>query len=490
MLIFFICIALLVLAYKFYSPFVERQAGIDPKAKTPQAKFEDGVDYVPVHPAKAFLIQFLNVAGVGPIFGPILGALYGPIALVWIVLGNIIGGAVHDYFSGVLSIKEDGKSLPEIAGHYFNIYFKGVMLLFTAMLLFFVGVVFIMSPAGLLSNLDYFKDTIFGNNTFWVLVILAYYFLATMLPIDKIITKLYPAFGLLMIVMTVSIAVALMLNAPQLPEMGDVFAYFDHSHYNNELLEPNPDGLPVWPLLFVTITCGAISGFHSTQAPIMARCLTNEKYVRPVYYGAMVAEGIVACVWATAGIAAFPGGYVELKSLLDQGGPGLVVNQVATTYLGVMGGIMAIVAVAIFPITSGDTAFRSLRLTIIDAFHIPQSMRNRLLVAVPILTIAYFMTKIDFSLIWRYFAFSNMLLSTSVLWLATKYLFDRGTFHWIVSLPAIGGTSVTVSYIMTAGIGLGLPQPLSQPVGIAVGVICLVVLIIAHNRRKPVADVN
>lgn len=488
MLIFFICIALLVLAYKFYSPFVERQAGIDPKALTPQAKFEDGVDYVPVHPAKAFLIQFLNIAGIGPIFGPILGALYGPIALVWIVLGNIIGGAVHDYFSGVLSIKEDGKSLPEIAGHYFNIYFKGVMLLFTAMLLFFVGVVFIMSPAGLLSNLDFFKDTIFSNNTFWVLVILAYYFFATMLPIDKIITKLYPAFGLLMIVMTTSIAVALLLNAPQLPEIGDIFAYFDHSHYNNDLLAPNPDGLPVWPLLFVTITCGAISGFHSTQAPIMARCLTNEKYVRPVYYGAMVAEGVVACVWAIAGIAAFPGGYVELKAILDQGGPGLIVNQVATSYLGVFGGVMAILAVAVFPITSGDTAFRSLRLTIIDAFNIPQSMRNRLFVAVPILTIAYFMTKIDFTLIWRYFAFSNMLLSTSVLWLATKYLFDRGTFHWIVSLPAIGGTSVTVSYIMTAGIGFGLPQPLSQPVGIAVGVICLVALIIVHNRRKPLAE--
>lgn len=484
MLIFFICIALLILAYKFYSPFVERQAGIDPNAETPQSRFNDGVDYVEVHPAKAFLIQFLNVAGVGPIFGPILGALYGPVALVWIVLGNIIGGAVHDYFSGVLSIKEDGKSLPEIAGHYFNIYFKGVMLLFTAMLLFFVGVVFIMSPAGLLSNLDFFKDTIFANNTFWVLLILGYYFLATLLPIDKIITKLYPFFGLLMIVMTVSIAVALLFNAPQLPEMGDIFAYFDHSHYNNDLLAPNPDGLPVWPLLFVTITCGAISGFHSTQAPIMARCLTNEKYVRPVYYGAMVSEGIVACVWAMAGIAAFPGGYVELKSILDAGGPGLVVNQVASTYLGVAGGIMAIIAVAVFPITSGDTAFRSLRLTIIDAFKIPQSIRNRLLVALPILVIAYFMTKIDFSLIWRYFAFSNMLLSTSVLWLATKYLFDRGTIHWIVSLPATVGTSVTVSYIATAGIGLGLEQSLSQPIGIAAGVISLVGIIIADRRRK------
>lgn len=484
MLIFFICIGLLLLAYKFYSPFVERQAGIDPNAKTPQSRFNDGVDYVEVHPVKAFLIQFLNVAGVGPIFGPILGALYGPVALVWIVLGNIIGGAVHDYFSGVLSIKEDGKSLPEIAGHYFNIYFKAIMLIFTAMLLFFVGVVFIMSPAGLLSNLDFFKDTIFAENTFWVLVILGYYFLATLLPIDKIITKLYPFFGLLMIVMTVSIAVALLFSAPQLPEMGDIFAYFDHSHYNNDLLAPNPDGLPVWPLLFVTITCGAISGFHSTQAPIMARCLTNEKYVRPVYYGAMMSEGIVACVWAMAGIAAFPGGYVELKSILDAGGPGLVVNQVATTYLGVAGGIMAIIAVAVFPITSGDTAFRSLRLTIIDAFKIPQSIRNRLFVAVPILVIAYFMTKIDFSLVWRYFAFSNMLLSTSVLWLATKYLFDRGTIHWIVSLPATVGTSVTVSYIATAGIGLGLEQSLSQPIGIAAGVISLVGIIIADRRRK------
>lgn len=484
MLIFLICIALLVLAYKLYSPFVEKQAGIDPNLPTPQKRFDDGVDYVPVHPVKAFLIQFLNVAGVGPIFGPILGALYGPIALVWIVLGNILGGAVHDYFSGVMSIKEDGKSLPEIAGHYFNIYFKAAMLLFTAMLLFFVGVVFIMSPAGLLSNLDYFKDTIFANNTFWVVAILCYYFFATLLPIDKIITKLYPFFGALMIVMTTSIAVALLINAPQLPEFGDIFAYFDHSHYNNDLLEPNPDGLPVWPLLFVTITCGAISGFHSTQAPIMARCLTNEKYVRPVYYGAMVAEGIVACVWATAGIAAFPGGYVELKEILAQGGPGMVVNQVATTYLGVAGGIMAIIAVAVFPITSGDTAFRSLRLTIIDAFKIPQSISNRLLVAVPVLIIAYFMTKIDFTLIWRYFAFSNMLLSTSVLWLATKYLFDRGTIHWIVSIPAIIGTCVTVSYIMTAGIGFGLPQELSQPVGIAVGVIAFIGLLIAHNKRK------
>lgn len=485
MIVFFICIALLLLAYKYYSPFVERQAGIDPQAQTPAHKFEDGVDYVPIHPVKAYLIQFLNIAGVGPIFGPILGALYGPVALVWIVLGNIIGGAVHDYFSGVLSIKENGKSMPEIAGHYFNGYFKAVMLVFTAMLLFFVGVVFIMSPAGLLSNLTFFEGTILGENLFWVWAILIYYFLATLLPIDKIITKLYPVFGLLMVVMTLAIAVALLIKAPQLQQMSGLFAYFDHSHYHNELLEPNPDGLPIWPLLFVTITCGAISGFHSTQSPIIARCLTNEKYCRPVFYGGMVSEGLVACVWALAGIAAFPGGYAELKAMLDLGGPGLVVNHVSTTYLGVIGGIMAILAVAIFPITSGDTAFRSLRLTIIDAFHIPQSIRNRLLVALPILTVAYFMTKIDFTLIWRYFAFSNMLLSTSVLWLATKYLLDRGTFHWIVSLPAIVGTSVTVSYIATASIGLGFPEAYSQPIGIAVGVLALIWLIVIDRRHKP-----
>ncbi|MDO6559213.1 carbon starvation CstA family protein [Paraglaciecola chathamensis] len=486
MIIFFICITLLILGYKFYSPFVEKQAGIDPTVSTPQTRFNEGVDYVPIHPVRAFLIQFLNIAGVGPIFGPILGALYGPVALVWIVIGNVLGGAVHDYFSGVMSIKEDGKSLPEIAGHYYNIVFKGFMLIFTAMLLFFVGVVFIMSPAGLLSNLDSFQGTMLADNTFWVLVILGYYFLATLLPIDKIITKFYPIFGLLMIVMTSMIAIALLIDAPHLPMAGDFLAYFeaDHAH---DFLAPNPDGLPTWPLLFITITCGAISGFHSTQAPIIARCLTNEKYVRPVYYGAMMCEGIVACVWALAGIAAFPEGYGQLKGMLDAGGPGLVVNHVANTYLGVLGGIMAIVAVAVFPITSGDTAFRSLRLTLVDAFSIPQSIRNRLLLAVPILTIAYFMTKLDFTVIWRYFAFSNMLLSTSVLWLATKYLFDRGTFHWIASIPAVIASGVTISYIMTAAIGFNLSADLGKPIGAVVVVVGLVLLVLAHNKHKQIA---
>ncbi len=486
MLTFLICLAILALAYKFYSPFVVKQACLDENAQTPVHRFEDGVDYVQVSPVKAFLIQFLNIAGVGPIFGPILGALYGPVALVWIVIGNIVGGSVHDFFSGVLSIKEDGKSLPEIAGHYFNIYFKGVMLIFTAMLLFFVGVVFIMSPAGLISNLDVFQNTMFSNNTFWVLVILAYYLLATLLPIDKIITKFYPAFGFLMVVMTISTAISLLFNAPNLPsitDFGSIFSYLDHSsHLGHELLNRAPGQPPVWPLLFVTITCGAISGFHSTQAPIIARCLTNEKYARPVFYGAMLAEGVVACVWALAGIAAFPGGYVELKAVIAQGGPGLVVKQISSTYLGTVGGVMAVLAVAIFPITSGDTAFRSLRLTIIDAFKISQSMKNRLLISIPILTIAYFMTKIDFSLIWRYFAFSNMLLSTSVLWVAAKYLFNKKTVHWIVSLPAAVGTAVTVSYIMTAKIGFNMSESAGQPIGIAVGIICLIGLIIAHKK--------
>lgn len=483
MLIFFISLAVLLLGYKFYSPFVEKQAGIDPKAATPQQRLNDGVDYVAVSPFKAFLIQFLNVAGVGPIFGPILGALYGPVALVWIVIGNVIGGAVHDYFSGVMSLKEDGKSLPEIAGHYYNVIFKGFMLVFTAMLLFFVGVVFIMSPAGLLSNLSYFEGTFLAGNAFWVLVILGYYFLATLLPINKIITKLYPAFGLLMIVMTTLIAVMILAEAPHLPQVSDIFAYFSHDHHSHDFLEPNPDGLPVWPLLFLTITCGAISGFHSTQSPMIARCLTNEKYARPVFYGAMMCEGIVACVWALAGIAAFPGGYVELKAMIAQGGPGLVVNHIATSYLGIFGGVMAILAVAIFPITSGDTAFRSLRLTVMDAFSISQTTRNRLLLAVPILGVAYLMTYLDFSLIWRYFAFSNMLLSTSVLWLATKYLLDRGTFHWIASIPAVIGTAITVAYIATAAIGFNLPMDYSKPIGAVVAVLCLVGLVVAHKKR-------
>lgn len=482
MLIFFASLAILILGYRFYSPFVEKQAGIDSHAITPQQRLHDGVDYVAISPIKAFLIQFLNIAGIGPIFGPILGALYGPIALIWIVIGNVLGGAVHDYFSGVMSLKENGKSLPEIAGHYYNVVFKGLMLVFTCMLLFFVGVVFIMSPAGLLSNLPYFEGTFLAGNTFWVLAILSYYFLATLLPIDKIITKLYPLFGLLMIVMTSLIAVALMWDAPHLPQVGNIFAYFD-GHHAHELLSPNPDGLPVWPLLFLTITCGAISGFHSTQSPMIARCLTNEKYARPAFYGAMMCEGIVACVWAMAGIAAFPGGYAELKGILDMGGPGLVVSQIATGYLGAFGGVMAILAVAIFPITSGDTAFRSLRLTITDAFSITQSALRRLALAAPLLGIAYFMTLLDFSLIWRYFAFSNMLLSTSVLWLASKYLLDRGTFHWVASIPAVIGTAITVSYIATAGIGLNVSANYSQPIGITVALCCFVGLIIHHRRH-------
>jgi len=361
------------------------------------------------------------------------------------------------------------------------------MLIFTAMLLFFVGVVFVMSPAGLLSNLDFFQDTIFSNNRVWIVVILGYYFLATLLPIDKIITKFYPIFGLLMVIMTVSVAASLLIYAPQLPEIENIFSFLSHTHLSDELLNRGANEPPIWPLLFVTITCGAVSGFHSTQAPIIARCLTNEKFVRPVYYGAMLSEGVVACVWALAGIAAFPDGYAELKSVLAQGGPGLVVNQVATTYLGAFGGIIAIIAVAVFPITSGDTSFRSLRLTIIDAFNIPQSVRNRLLVSIPILIVAYFMTLVDFSVIWRYFAFSNMLLSTSVLWLATKYLFDRKALHWIVSLPATVGTAVTVSYIVTADIGINLPESAGYPAGIIVAILCLAGLGVAHKKAYAIS---
>lgn len=482
MALFLICVALLIASYWFYSPFVEKQAGINSCAQTPQQRFNDGIDYVAIHPVKAFLIQFLNVAGIGPIFGPILGALYGPVALLWIVLGNILGGAVHDYFSGVLSIKENGKSLPEIAKHYFNHYAKVLMLIFTAMLLFFVGVVFILGPAGLLSNIDAFQGSWLANNQFWILTILGYYFLATLLPIDKIITKIYPLFGLLMIIMTISIATALLINAPALPELGSLKNAFSHDHFI--LLNNHPEHLPIWPLLFVTITCGAISGFHSTQAPIMARCLSNEKYVRPVYYGAMVSEGLVASVWALAGMAAFPGGYQQLADILALGGPALVVKEVASSYLGTFGSIVAIIAVAIFPITSGDTAFRSLRLTLVDAFNIPQGLLNRVLLATPILLIAYAMTFVEFSLIWRYFAFSNMLLSTSVLWLASRYIFINGKFHWLASLPALVGTAISLSYILQQDIGFSLTPTVAQAITAGVCLLAFFGLVAASIKQK------
>ncbi|HYE11310.1 MAG TPA: carbon starvation CstA family protein, partial [Patescibacteria group bacterium] len=346
MVSFFLSIAALLVGYFVYSKIVDKAFGADENIKTPAVRLEDGVDFVPMPVWKIFLIQFLNIAGLGPIFGAIAGALWGPVAFLWIVLGSIFAGGVHDYFSGMLSVRHDGASIPEVVGKYLGSGFKNFMRGFSVIVLVLVGVVFLTGPAGLLAGLTPKQF----DKTFWVYVIFAYYILATMLPIDKLIGKIYPIFGLCLIIMAVGVSGGIIFGGYHIPEI--------------TLANLHPKALPIWPLMFVTIACGAISGFHSTQSPMMARCIASEKQGRSIFYGAMIAEGVVALIWAAAAIAFF-GNTGELAAQMGaNGGQGWVVSTISNTLLGKVGGALAILGVIACPVTSGDTAFRSARLTI------------------------------------------------------------------------------------------------------------------------------
>ncbi|OED43754.1 carbon starvation protein CstA [Endozoicomonas sp. (ex Bugula neritina AB1)] len=448
---FLVSIVTLIVGYFIYGRIVERAFGADSGRKTPAYTMQDGVDYVPLPWYKIFLIQFLNIAGLGPIFGAIMGALFGPAAFLWIVLGCIFAGATHDYFSGMLSVRHEGKSIPEIVGHYLGENARKVMRVFSVILLLLVGVVFMMGPAGLLANLGF--EGFFAQSSVWLGIILCYYMLATVLPVDKIISKLYPLFGAVLLIMAFGVAGALIINDMPIPEIGDAVTH--------------PRGLSIWPMLFVTIACGAISGFHATQSPLMARCLPDEKYGRPVFFGAMIAEGIVALIWAAAAMTFFPEGVDGLNATLGQGGAGLVVKEVSVGLMGTFGGMLAVLGVIACPITSGDTAFRSVRLIIADALKINQTnSANRLKVAIPLFTAGFALTFIDFNIIWRYFAFSNQSLATIVLWAAAAYMVSINKSHWLASAPATFMTAVCVTYIMMAPEGFSLSSNIAYPVGI------------------------
>lgn len=451
MITFFSAIILLILGYVVYGAFVEKVFGINEKAQTPATEKEDGVDYVPMEWKRIFLIQFLNIAGLGPIFGAVAGALWGPVAFLWIVFGCIFAGAVHDYFSGMLSIRHSGASISEIVGIYLGSGVKQVMRVFSVVLLILVGTVFMSGPAGLLSNL-----TGMGLQT-WIGIIIVYYFLATILPVDKIIGKIYPLFGAALLIMAVGIAGGLIFKGYQIPEIT-----FQNLH---------PRGLPIWPLLFITIACGAISGFHATQSPMMARCVTNEKYGRRVFYGTMIAEGIIALIWAAAAMTFFGG----TEGLAAAGAPAVVVNTISTELLGVVGGILAMLGVIACPITSGDTAFRSARLTIADSLGIEQkSIGKRLILAIPLFIIGFTLTRIDFTIIWRYFAWSNQTLAMMVLWASAAYLSVNNKLHWIATVPATFMTAVSVTYILQAPEGFSLATNISYPIGLGVALAALV----------------
>lgn len=449
MIIFFASVAALIVGYLVYGAFIDRIFGADVHRKTPAESMPDGVDYLKLPPWKIFLIQLLNIAGLGPIFGPILGALYGPVALIWIVLGAIFAGAVHDYFSGMLSLRYNGQSVPDVVGHNLGPVFKQIMRGFSVMLLLLVGVVFFLGPAELLKNLTGINVKVL------IAIILAYYFLATILPIDKIIGSVYPIFGAVLIFMAVGLMTMLIAKG--------------YDFYPQRALEnANPQQLPLWPLMFITIACGAVSGFHATQSPLMARCLPNEQYGRPVFYGSMIAEGIIALIWCTLAISFFHTPEM-LNKVLGEGGPGLVVNQVSTTLLGPFGGVLAIIGVVLLPITSGDTAFRSARLIIADTFKLSQVQAlKRLLIAVPLFGVGFVISLSDFGLIWRYFGWANQTLATVVLWAAAMYLLKKGKLHWVASIPATFMTVVVATFLANSGIGFGLPMNVSTSIGLGV----------------------
>jgi len=454
MLLFFGSVAALVLGYFVYGKLVERLFVIEPDRPTPALTMADGVDYVAMKPWRIFLIQLLNIAGLGPIFGPILGALYGPAALLWIVLGTLIAGGVHDYFSGMLSLRNRGASVPEVIGRELGTGVKQFMRGFSIVVLLLVGVVFVLGPAKLLTTLS-------GMPTpYWVAIIFAYYFLATVLPIDQIIGRLYPIFGAVLLFMAVGLTTAIFWQGY------DVFPRLT-------LENLHPTSLPMWPLMFITIACGAISGFHSTQSPLMARCMTDERHGRAIFYGAMVGEGIIALIWAMLGMS-FYKSPEELNAVLANGGPATVVNAVSIGLLGTFGGALAIVGVVVLPITSGDTAFRAARLIIADFLKYSQkAIMPRLYIAVPLFVVGFLISKSNFDVLWRYFGWANQTLAMLVLWASAAYMIKRGKAHWIATLPAAFMTTVSVAYIANAKIGFGLEVPLATGLGLAATVLAL-----------------
>lgn len=481
---FVVSLVALVAGYFIYGRVVEKVFGVDSSRKTPAITKADGVDYIPMPAWKVYMIQFLNIAGTGPIFGAIMGAKFGPSAYLWIVFGCIFAGAVHDYMTGMLSIRNNGAGLPDLVGEYLGKGTKTFILAFSIIVLMLVGTVFVFSPALILGDIagDGSKIAIMA----WVGVIFLYYLLATLMPIDKIIGRIYPVFSFALLFMAVALMVCLFVKWPALPEIWDGLGNLGES---KGLLS----GQPVFPCLFITIACGAVSGFHATQSPLMARCVSDEKLGRPVFYGAMITEGIVALIWATvASWFFYGGGAAEVGSGLSAAAPEVVV-KVSEGWLGILGGILAILGVVAAPITSGDTAFRSARLIVADFLHLPQKpIRNRLIISIPLFILASFLLWYNiadedgFNVIWRYFGWANQTLAVFMLWTATAYLvkYRGGMSFMLTLLPAAFMTAVCVTYLCVAKIGLNLPVTWNWYIGISTFVLSLAVFSILYMRRK------
>ena len=450
----------LLVGYLLYGTIVERVFRPNDHATMPCFAKEDGIDYMPLPAWRVFLIQFLNIAGTGPIFGAIMGILFGPAAFIWIVGGCIFAGAVHDYFSGMICVRKDGKSLPEIVGDELGQTMRTVMRIASIVLLVLVGAVFITTPASLLDNMTPDRGWFFSSS-FWITLIFIYFILATILPIGNVIGKIYPVFGLALLAMAIGICYGIFTQQGYLPELTD-----------EPFVSHHPKGLPIFPMLCITIACGAISGFHGTQSPMMARCMQNERLGRPIFYGAMITEGVVALIWAAAAIkfaSILPGeeGATAYEKLAALGNPAIVVKEVSISWMGTLGAILTVLGVVVAPITSGDTAFRSARLILSDFLSLPQRpIANRFKLCLPIFVIAVGLLFVDFNVLWRYFAWTNQTLACIMLWTATMWLNRQQSNYWLTLLPAMFMTVVCTSYIIIAPEGLQLPLSVGFPAGV------------------------
>lgn len=465
MISFFVCLALLIIGYIVYGKFVEKVFKPDDRP-TPAYTMTDGADYVPMKSWRVFLIQLLNIAGLGPIFGALAGAVWGPSVFLWITFGTILAGGVHDYLSGMISLRHNGSSISELVGIYLGNGMKQVMRVFSVVLLVLVGVSFSTGPANLLAMLT---PNVLDTN-FWLVVVIIYYFIATFVPIDKVIGKIYPIFGICLIVMAVGVAGGIFYHGYTIPEI--------------TLQNLHPSETPIWPVMFISVACGAISGFHATQSPLMARCLTSEKRGRTIFYGAMVVEGIIALIWAAAGVAFYEstGG---LAAAIASGTQSSVVYEVCFSLMGPVGAVIAMIGVIACPVSSADTAYRSARLTLADWLKFDQKpLKNRLILTVPLLVVGAVLTQVDVTIIWRYFSWSNQTLAMISLWAGAVYLYKNGLNFYIAMIPATFMSAVSCTYILMASEGLRLSTAIAYPVGILFAAVCLAIFLFRGPLKK------
>ncbi|WP_027420577.1 carbon starvation CstA family protein [Crocinitomix catalasitica] len=471
MITFISAIVLLILGYLIYGKFVDRTFKSDANKETPAHTLEDGVDFVPMKSNRNAFIQILNIAGVGPIFGPILGALYGPSAFLWIVFGAIFAGGVHDYLTGMISTRNGGAHLPALASKFLGKSFSHIVNFFTLLLLVLVGTVFVTAPAKMINELITPDGSFI---TIIVFCIFAYYIIATVLPIDKVIGKVYPILGFLLILSAIGICIGMFLYGNPIPEL--------------TLENLHPKGIPYYPVIFLTISCGALSGFHATQSPIISRTIDNEKDGRKVFYGMMILEAIIAMIWAAAAMSLMNG--ESLSVLLESGGPAAVVNKIAITFLGTVGGTIAVLGVIVLPITSGDTSFRAARMIIADYLKIDQKrLANRFKVAIPLFIVSYILTNMDFQLLWRYFSWANQVTASIALWIGAVYLYSKNTHYLIAMIPAFFITSVICTYIFfDPNIGFGLGLSTATWIGLCFALLITALFFVVMKKRKKLVE--